>query len=167
MIFRQRNIHKLVFSSLSKLKEQNSLFRSKQKKRTSLWIVALTQLPPIDLHPHAASLPRHAAAKSGDPPIPGDHAPQREKDGYQQSGWRILHPQARFLHLVPQAQQVRPDTLFSCRCVYSICACAWLYMVRCYGQQVQQHIIVWMLVWTNTHWHSILKTSYLCCNYTV
>lgn len=65
-----------------------------------------------DLHPHAASLPGHAAAKGRDPPVPGDHAPAREKDHHrQQSGRRILHPQARLLLSVPQAQQVKPDPL--------------------------------------------------------
>lgn len=41
--------------------------------------------PAIDLHSHASSLSWHAAAKSGDPLVPGDDTPQREKDSHQQS----------------------------------------------------------------------------------
>lgn len=33
----------------------------------------------LDLHPHAPSLPGHAAAKGGDPPVSGDPTPPGKK----------------------------------------------------------------------------------------
>lgn len=112
-----RNPNKWIF-----ITEKDDGFRRPgraNKLLTEKWKVQLNNLlfpnmlfisPAPDLHPHAASLPGHAAAQSRDSPVPGDHAPPREKSGsHQQGGWRVLHPQARLVHLVPEAQQVRPE----------------------------------------------------------
>lgn len=50
------------------------------RKRNCGWSLGFVSLFLPDLHPHAASLPVHAAAKSRDSPIPADDAPAGEED---------------------------------------------------------------------------------------
>lgn len=143
VVLSQRNIHGCVFWHFVVLPFLNSQFNSAFKSNEQTleeqrnWNVlfCFRHLPVLDLHPHAASLFGHATAKSGDPSVPGDPAPPGEKSSrHQQSCWWILHPKAWFLHLVPQAQQVRSGlrrgqgsycTVGACACVN----CTWVYIL--------------------------------------
>lgn len=75
--------------------------------KVSLFFFAFTLH--LDLHPHAPSLPGHAAAKGGDPPVAWDPTPAGKKSHCNQhSFWRILHPETWLFHFISETQQVKP-----------------------------------------------------------